>query len=632
MLRLIITLLLFVSGGLAADSRLDQVVAAVRAEVKPDQAMEYMNRVYATDRWFTFPKFQETAEYLTRTMRAIGLRNVELLAAPADGVSQFGYWTMPLAWDVKQARLEIVEPAPPEEFRVLADYQKVPASLGMWSGPTPPGGVVAEVIELKRGSTAEIQKLDLKGKLVLTRQNPAGIRWLLARQGALGAINTSSENRNLKDAYQWVNSWGDNSWGFNKGDTPLVCFSVTPRQAEFLTGLLASGAKVRMRAVVDSRLYSGSYPYATAVVPGSGSGEEVLALGHTSEQGANDNATGVAAMLEALGTLNRLIAAGKLARPARSIRMLAMGELHGSMHYIGTHPERMRRTVAAICLDTPAGFYELPGTEYSFHLNPDVARSFSDALILRVAEAYFPKLSPPRPFRAAPYATGTDTYLGDPLIGVPTVWPFSGSGVHVHHMSADTPDRVDARSLRDLTVVTAAYLYFVASAGEPEARWLAEAALARGREQVQAATPEKVAYTVDRESQAVLSVLRLVPPGRREKLRAALGPLLEQLRQVRAAAPSQPSTDPQMAEAARIVVKRKRFGTLPLDEIAPDQREGYPSGAWSLVPINALYWCDGQRNLAEVIRLTRLERGPTNFDFVGYFRFLEKRGYVEFVR
>jgi len=33
-----------------------------------------------------------------------------------------------------------------------------------------------------------------------------------------------------------------------------------------------------------------------------------------------------------------------------------------------------------------------------------------------------------------------------------------------------------------------------------------------------------------------------------------------------------------------------------------------------------------------VIRLTELEMGPQNFDFVGYFRFLEKRGYVEFLR
>ncbi len=45
--------------------------------------------------------------------------------------------------------------------------------------------------------------------------------------------------------------------------------------------------------------------------------------------------------------------------------------------------------------------------------------------------------------------------------------------------------------------------------------------------------------------------------------------------------------------------------------------------------IAALYWCDGQRNLADVIRLTRLELGAEKFDFVGYFKFLERRGYVE---
>jgi len=96
--------------------------------------------------------------------------------------------------------------------------------------------------------------------------------------------------------------------------------------------------------------------------------------------------------------------------------------------------------------------------------------------------------------------------------------------------------------------------------------------------------------------------------------------------------PAQPSVapDPQLSEAVKIVVRRKRFGTLPLDDLAPDQREGYPSGAWDVVPTTALYWCDGRRNLAEVIHLTRMELGPTNFDFVGYFRFLRKKGYVDF--
>jgi hypothetical protein len=87
--------------------------------------------------------------------------------------------------------------------------------------------------------------------------------------------------------------------------------------------------------------------------------------------------------------------------------------------------------------------------------------------------------------------------------------------------------------------------------------------------------------------------------------------------------------DPQLAEAATIVVKRKGIGTIPLDELAPDRREGYPSGAWTSSVIIALYWCDGRRNLADVIRLTRLELGPVKFDFVGYFKFLARKGYVE---
>jgi hypothetical protein len=77
-------------------------------------------------------------------------------------------------------------------------------------------------------------------------------------------------------------------------------------------------------------------------------------------------------------------------------------------------------------------------------------------------------------------------------------------------------------------------------------------------------------------------------------------------------------------------VKRKRIGTLPLDDLPQDQWEGYPSGAWDKRVAIALYWCDGKRSLAQVIHLTNMELGPNKLDFVGYFRFLERRGYVEF--
>ena len=665
-------LVLFTHDVTPARAALGQLIQTIRSEVKTEEAMNFMRQVYSTDRWFTFPKFQETAEYLKQSMKGIGLEDVELSGVPADGSSQSGFWTMPLAWDVKSARLEIVDPPVPSDIATLADYQKIPASLGMWSGATPPEGVMAELVSLPDADLPGLGEMHLTGKLVLMNQNPAGFKWALVKSGALGAINTFSENPSLENGRQWINAWGDQGWGFTKGSTPLLSFSISPREGALVRKLLAERGVVRVRATVDSRYYAGTYPLVTGVIRGSGP-EEVLTLGHSFEQGAQDNATGVAAMLESLATLNRLILSGKLPRPKRSIRLLTMGELYGSMYYIEAYPDRIRRTVAAMCMDTPAASYDLAGTEYTFYMNPHAAKSYTDAFILRVAQEYFSQVH--RPWHEHQSMSGTDTYLSEPMINVPTVWAYSGSGVETHHNSEDTPDRVDPRSLRDVATVNAAYLYYLANASESEAMRLAELSQTRGYEQIlQSTAPfleraaatsnaqdlgrllqdalDHVSYSVGRESQAVLSVLRLVPESNQKDAAASLAPMIEGLRRfgeeqtsrVRRAidrraqelglqAPVQPIVvlDTQGDKAARIVVKRKRFGTLPLDDMPTDQREGYPSGAWESIPITALYWCDGHRNLAEVIHLTRMELGPTDFDFIGYFRFLRKQGYVEFL-
>src|SRR5437867_713526 len=642
---------------------LEQLVQAIRTEMQPNQGVDFMRQVYATDCWFTYPKFQETAAFLKKTMEENGLKNVELLGAPADGVSQSGFWTMPLAWDVRSARLEIVDPPVPSDIATLADYQKIPASLGMWSGATPPEGVMAELVSLPDADLPGLGEMHLTGKLVLMNQNPAGFKWVLVKSGALGAINTFSENPSLENGRQWINAWGDHGWGFTKGSTPLLSFSISPREAAMVRKLLAERSIVRVKATVDSHYYSGAFPYVTGLIRGSGP-EEVLTLGHSFEQGAQDNATGVAAMLESLATLNRLILSGKLPRPKRSIRLLTMGELYGSMYYIEAYPDRIRRTVAAMCMDTPAASYDLAGTEYTFYMNPHAAKSYTDGFILRVAQEYFSQVH--RPWHEHQSMSGTDTYLSEPMINVPTVWAYSGSGVETHHNSEDTPDRVDPRSLRDVATVNAAYLYYLANASESEAMRLAELSQTRGYEQIlQSTAPfleraaatsnaqdlgrllqdalDHVSYSVGRESQAVLSVHRLVPELNQKDAAASLAPMIEGLRRfgeeqtsrVRRAidrraqelglqAPVQPIVvlDTQGDKAARIVVKRKRFGTLPLDDMPTDQREGYPSGAWESIPITALYWCDGHRNLAEVIHLTRMELGPSDFDFIGYFSFL----------
>src|SRR3954453_12835008 len=108
-----------------------RLLQTLREAASPDQAVRDVRTIWETDRWFTFPKFEETAKNVAAIMRRAGLEDVEIGSPPADGVTQGGYWTMPLAWDVKVGTLEIVDPQVPAERRILADYQKTPTSIGM---------------------------------------------------------------------------------------------------------------------------------------------------------------------------------------------------------------------------------------------------------------------------------------------------------------------------------------------------------------------------------------------------------------------------------------------------------------------------------------------------------------------
>lgn len=662
---------------LKVDPELAKTVREIRAEDSGAEAMEFLIGVYRTDRWADFARFQQTADYLEKTMRDIGLSKVESEPAPADGVTQYGFWTMPLAWDVKRAKLEVTEPAVPEEMTVLADYHQEPASLVMWSGATPAGGITADVVELRPSKIEQLKHIDVKGKMVLTDpplslSARGALKAALYKSGAAGMISYATENPDLVNGHYWLNAWGDAGWGFTKASSPLVGFSITPKQGAYLSNLLAQGKKVRVNALAETRYYSGRYPGITAVIPGSDSTEEVLELGHAFELGAQDNSTGVAAMLEAVATLRRLIGAGRLPRPKRTIRILVMSEDYGSSAYVSTHMDEMKRTVGAMCLDTPAGPYGETGG-YTFALNPDVSRSYQDALIVHAAESYYAGL-PQRFPRWIPYRPRSDSYLSDPMIGVPTITATGSTGAeNLHHNSADTLKHVDERSLRDLSSVVATFLYSLASATDKDIPWLAEITVNRSAENLtEAAAPfldrmgaagtgealgrqlasgiDHVMYNADRDREALLSVLRLASPAKREGIRSNVEPLVAHIRkaanercerlqlaanrralELGLATPVKAAEAPSTLSPAaqRLIVKRKRFGLVTLDDLPVSQREGYPGFGDNPAPLTLISWCDGKRTIAEIARLVQLEQGPMKFDFVGYFRFLAKHGYVE---
>ena len=234
----------------------------------------------------------------------------------------------------------------------------------------------------------------------------------------------------------------------------------------------------------------------------------------------------------------------------------------------------MKRTIAAMTVDTPAASYDLPGTEYTFYMNPQVSLSYTDALIKQIAGAYFDDR---RPWHWKENEPGTDSYLGDPTVDVPDVWSYSGTGIVTHHNSEDKPATVDPRSMHDLISIIASYLYFNANAGEHDIAWLSQITIAHVRDEMDASVAKGLAalqnrdatlgsyelarinYFEDRGRDAFQSMLRLVPQDRRQSFSASQARYVADLHSVAVAedrncAPPEPSPSlfPRIAKLSKL--------------------------------------------------------------------------------
>ena len=73
---------------------------------------------------------------------------------------------------------------------------------------------------------------------------------------------------------------------------------------------------------------------------------------------------------------------------------------------------------------------------------------------------------------------GADSYYCEPMIGIPSNVVYMGT--YPHHNSMDTIDKVDPRTLHDMSVICAAYLYYIADAGYDDIPVIANLTFNRG--------------------------------------------------------------------------------------------------------------------------------------------------------
>ncbi|MFQ5595230.1 MAG: DUF4910 domain-containing protein [Anaerolineae bacterium] len=671
-----------------------QTLKIIRAGFSGQAAKEHVADIIRHHRIQATPGYRAAAQQVRDRLTGWGL-DADLLSFSADQSTRF--WSMPMfqEWTCYAATLQLIEP--PEEARSLADYESVKLSViqrsTSWHGE-------AEVVVLEDGTEEEhYAGLDVAGKIVLTDGDLDRVRQLACQQrGAVGLIHDGMrdappvrERWDLPDALQYTSFW----WA--PEDEKTFGFVLSPREGDRLRKLIAKRrengeGRVRVRAHVDTEFKDGEIEVVTAIIPGE-TDAEVWVLSHLChpQPSANDNASGAATAMEIARTLQRLIEAGDLAAPRRSIRFIWMPEMTGTLAYLATHEALIPRAVAAINLDMVGEDQEQTGSSLLMIGSPHATPSFADTLAVELFKAVsddargFGGTGGYPLFRWAetPYMPGSDHYiLADPTVGIPcpmlNQWPDK-----FYHTSFDTLDRVSPHMLARAGTIAGTYAYFLANAGPHEAMWLAHAMVARFKRQTvdrmndavtqamgvesdeaaatlarqAAALQRRTDYETKRAHEALQSLHRLSSDLRLEThadeldrfAQSELSRTLTAIREHAAGlgidelpALNLPEPDEVETRAAQMVPHRLHRGPIDMATrdrrrlLSPeDQERLYRLGkehpeAIRLIPVLALYRADGRRTLAEIIDLVELETGKREAELlIEYFELLERMELIE---
>lgn len=415
--------------------------------------------------------YHETV-YVEKTAKLCGFSDVHVEHFPQQNK----------AWDGELGGLWMEQP----EKRLVVSYRDITACLAPGSQNADTTG---ELIYCGRGDKEkDYEGKEVAGKIVLVSSSISAAHNLAVRKyNALGVISYS--NRTGKpidrpDQIAW-NSLGGFGRGEGQAQKTTFGFNVSHRMGMELLEMLERGQKVVLHAKVKANNYDADMEVTTAVIPGNGkSDQEVVLVAHlfegTAKQGANDDASGCAAIMEIGRGLIELINEGKLVRPARTIRFLWVPEINGSMAYINRYPDERSKMIAAISMDMVGEDVRKNRNSLCLYRNPYSVASFLDDIcenfFYYVGETNREKLGQftrpifdpngsrdPFYYNIERYSGGSDHIVfNNYRTGIPAVlfnnWPDIA-----YHTSEDRPYNSDPTQLKRACFIGAATVYCIAN-------------------------------------------------------------------------------------------------------------------------------------------------------------------------
>ena len=321
----------------------------IAAEVSGEEAKRNLDTITLQHRMRASDQFEQASAHIESRLERYGLDELRRVEFRADGETMYGTQKSRPVWQVEFAELWELTGPDGERVRRLGNWDAVPLSLAQDSLS---GEAVTTLVDIGAGlADADYDGKSVRGKLVLTSSQPGAV--VERAVGELGAVGILSYAPNQRSAW-WREDDRQVRWGHLSSfpETESFGFMISLGEARRLIARMEAGEEITLHAKVEAEHRRGRYSFVEAAIRGADQGlreHEILFTCHLDHPrpGANDNASGCVAILEAARALNALVDEGILPRPARTIRFLWPAEIEGSIMYLAEHedPSRIKANI-----------------------------------------------------------------------------------------------------------------------------------------------------------------------------------------------------------------------------------------------------------------------------------------------
>ncbi len=263
-------------------------------------------------------------------------------------------------WEPVDANIDIVGESQP-----LISFKSNRNMIPINCASTPKGGITANVVFIANATPAEIEKIDLKGKILFSESNPSRLLQIATKAGAIGVLGYSMPKYTQPEIHQTSIQFGS-----MKANSEVWTLLLSYAAKEKLKAACLKG-ETRLKVDIQTKIYPSEELTIVANVRGSlNPTERFVFSAHVQEPGANDNASGVGTLAEMARLTAELYQAKKIS-PERSLTFLWGDEIVSTRRYITEDTIRAKGIMWGMSLDMVGEDTKKTGGSFLIEKMPD---------------------------------------------------------------------------------------------------------------------------------------------------------------------------------------------------------------------------------------------------------------------